>query len=227
MARNKRNSAERERDLEKLAVLYCKGWSQLRMAAAFNVTRKQIYYDIKVLHQRWQDSALSHFEERKARELAKIDHLEAVAWEAWERSCLDAESSSSSLVRGRVNREGAPLPDLERAEKTVKGQAGDERFLERVAWCINKRCEILGLNAPAKFARTNPDGSEPEEALSEEERLSGFHNLMALLGQRNIDFPGQGNGHAARPALIRPGEDPGNGQHDSGPLAGEGPTQPG
>jgi hypothetical protein len=38
------------------------------------------------------------------------------------------------------------------------GQIGDPRFLAGVQWCINKRCEILGLDAPAKFAPTDVDG---------------------------------------------------------------------
>jgi len=32
-------------------------------------------------------------------------------------------------------------------ERTVKGQAGDPRFLTGVQWCIERRCKILGIDA--------------------------------------------------------------------------------
>jgi hypothetical protein len=120
-----------------------------------------------VLHKRWQKSALAKLDERKAQELARIDHLEAVAWQAWERSCQDAETASASVVQGRVDKEGEPLPDLKKSSKVSKGQAGDPRLLERVSWCIEQRCKILGLaaatqtfSAIAAVTATIDEGSE-------------------------------------------------------------------
>src|SRR5437763_248565 len=156
----KRTPAERERDLERLAVLYCRGMSQLAMAEKLGVSRQQIGYDLRTLNQRWQESALAHLDAKKARELARLDHLEAVAWDAWERSCQDAETISSSMVKGRIGKEGVALPDLQKVAKITKHQIGDPRFLEQVYKCIDKRCEVLGLNAPKKIAPTNPEGTE-------------------------------------------------------------------
>src|SRR6516162_101418 len=109
MARPKRNATERERDLARVADLYCRGHSQLAIGQALGVSRQQISYDVRVLHKRWQESACSKVEERKATELARIDHPEAVAWTAWERSCENAEINTASLVQGRTHKDGAPL----------------------------------------------------------------------------------------------------------------------
>ena len=46
-----------------------------------------------------------------------------------------------------MDKDGQPLPDLKKSAKVSKGQAGDPRFLERVCWCVEQRCKILGLYA--------------------------------------------------------------------------------
>jgi len=38
-----------------------------------------------------------------------------------------------------------------------------------VQWCVNKRCEILGLNAPTRIAPTDPSGTKPYSSLSNAE----------------------------------------------------------
>ncbi len=81
----------------------------------------------------------------KQRELAKIDGLEAAAWQAWEQSCDDAETLHSGVLTGRTDKDGKALPDVQKSWKTVQGQTGDARFLELVSSCIAQRCKILGL----------------------------------------------------------------------------------
>lgn len=36
--------------------------------------------------------------------------------------------------------------------------SGDPRFLQGIQWCITKRCEILGFDAPTKLEHTGKDG---------------------------------------------------------------------
>src|SRR5262249_40491485 len=91
------------------------------------------------------DQYASDLNTAKQRELAKIDGLEAAAWQAWERSCQDAETLHSGALKGRTDTEGKPLPDVQKSYKTVQGQTGDARFLELVHSCIAQRRKILGL----------------------------------------------------------------------------------
>jgi hypothetical protein len=139
------------------------------------------------LQKRWQESARALLDEHKARQLARIDHLERVAWEAWERSCEDAETTSAKRVQGRTTKEGEPLPDLCTSARVTKGQAGDPRHLERVAWCIEQRCKVLGLHAPTKLAPTNLGGEEEYgRELTDDERAKGFARLLAIMEARKL-----------------------------------------
>lgn len=67
-----------------------------------------------------------------------------MAWDAWERSKRDA----MTLIRTKT-----PLPSKQgrkrqrvKEQSIAKGQCGDPRYLERVAWCVDQRCKILGLH---------------------------------------------------------------------------------
>ena len=88
------------------------------------------------------------FDEARAQELAKVDLLELEYWQAWQRSCQDAETET---LRQRQTTDGK-VNDF---SKVTKGQAGDKRFLDGVQWCIERRCKILGIDAPSKTDLTS------------------------------------------------------------------------
>jgi len=119
---------------------YLQGKTQAEIASLQEVSQPTISRDLRWLREQWLQSALIDINEAKARELAKIDALELTYWAAWERSCEDAETLQQ--VGGK---EG---PD--KITKTSKDQAGDPRFLQGVQWCIERRCKILGVDAPEK-----------------------------------------------------------------------------
>lgn len=150
---HKRDSFQRERDLPRIAELYCKGKTQAEIAEALGLSRQQIGYDLRDIQNRWERIAAKELGRRKGRELARIDHLERVAWEAWARSCQDAKGTHVKTVRRGDGQ------DITTLEKTTKGQCGDPRFLERVAWCIAQRLEIMGAYAPKKVAPTTSEGN--------------------------------------------------------------------
>ena len=195
MAAKKRTPLERERDLERAAALHCSGRSQRAIAEALHVSQQQICYDLRLLQKRWQESARALLDEHKARQLARIDHLERVAWEAWERSCQDAETTSAKRVQGRTTKEGEPLPDLCTSARVTKGQAGDPRFLERVAWCIEQRSKIIGLYAQPNGPQAAEDPSA-HGSLTDEQRATGFARLLAIMEARKLGPYAQGNGQS-------------------------------
>ena len=126
----RRTKIQRERDLKELARRYLQGEYQADIAADLGVSQSTISADLKKLQRRWQASALVDLNAAKAQELAKIDNLEREYWEAWTRSCADAETV---------------VKKAKEATQTIKGQAGDPRFLAGVQWCIERRCKLLGL----------------------------------------------------------------------------------
>jgi transposase-like protein len=130
----------------KAAEMYLRGTTSLtRIAHELGVHKSQISRDFKIIKARWRDQYTADLNTAKQRELAKIDGLEAAAWQTWERSCQDAETLHSGVLKGRTDKDGNPLPDVQKSYKTVHGQTGDARFLELVHTCIAQRCKILGL----------------------------------------------------------------------------------
>ena len=149
-----RDTAQIARDRKKIGELYLKGTLQADIAAKLSIDQSTVSRDIKALFAEWRKSALVDINEAKARELAKIDALELTYWAAWERSCEDAETETRK-TKGVIKRyeDGDGQFVAERpaeVDKTSKGQAGDPRFLQGVQWCIERRCKILGVDAPEK-----------------------------------------------------------------------------
>ena len=165
MAGHKRTTIQRERDLVTVAALYLKGYGQQYIADEvskdydeFSLTRQQIGYDIKKLIERWRRSQLVDVDDAKTSELEKINHLERTYWDAWERSCEDTETvtqKTKGVVQRKQLEDGTFVAERPaEATKTSKGQAGDPRFLAGVQWCIERRCKILGVDAPIEQKHT-------------------------------------------------------------------------
>jgi hypothetical protein len=176
-----RHRDEREEDREKIAALYLKGWTLAKIATEMGFSRTLVHYDLSIVRKRWRESAIRDFDELRTIELQKIDNLEAASWEAWEKSCQTREKKKAERLKGAKGG-GFEKTSIE----TLEG-LGDPRFLDRVAWCINRRCELLGLDAPKKIAPTTPDGEKPYELtvnvddLTEEEL-----NVASQLYQRFV-----------------------------------------
>lgn len=137
----------------KVAALYLEGKPQTVIAEAVGASVGTVSLDLKKVMKGWVESSLMDFNERKAQELAKIDRIEAVAWEGWQRSIETQEvyHSRRKSVRQQVRNEdnkvtGHRMVPVEVSdETTVRGQSGDVRFLEQISLCVQMRLRILGL----------------------------------------------------------------------------------
>jgi predicted transcriptional regulator len=112
------------------ASLYCRGKPQWEIARHLGVTQAQISYDLRAVRKAWLESSIRDFDELKAQELAKLDHLEATAWENFERSCR----VTIKMRSGRVKHDK---------------KAGDVRWLQAVFSVVETRLKCLGLLKPA------------------------------------------------------------------------------
>lgn len=159
----KRTKAERERDIPVIADMYVRGKTQEYIASwlaenrTYKLSRVTILNDLKKIKREWLASAVIDYDEAKAKELAKIDKIEFESWEAWERSIGVSETQT-------ISQQGRNEEDRGERKAVVKreNKAGDPRFLSTIQWCINKRCEILGLDAPKKQEWSGPDGKPLE-----------------------------------------------------------------
>ncbi len=149
----------------KVSRLYRCGKPQYELAEEFGVSQPTISLDLKAIRAEWLEQAKADTEIRYAEELAKIDNIERTCWEHFEKSCKDSvtvklttgesrEKQQQGMGRGGKAQAPTSEPKLvvigRQTEKSVKsGGAGDPRFLDRIAWCIETRLKLLGYLKPS------------------------------------------------------------------------------
>ena len=153
MGRTLREDVRIEQRRQQVADLYLRSWTQAAIARELAVSQATVSADLKAIRREWRDSQIRDFDEAVAIELRTIGHLEREAWSGWERSQQPAEST-------KVIQDGGG----KKAEKTVRQQQGDPRYLELVHRTIAGRRALLGLDAPTRIAPTSPDGDESYHA---------------------------------------------------------------
>jgi hypothetical protein len=153
--------------------------------------RRTIGRDIAALNEEWKQQAAVSFDEFKGKELARLDMIETAAWKGWERSLLDDEM-----------REAMKEGDKERSRKSVRGQAGDPRFLNIALQCVRERREILGLKKPESTDEQAEDREVANLLLEAQKELDAFQ-------RRNGTAPGDGTDET--PAMDPPSGSPGDG----------------
>lgn len=164
MAGNERREpAQVDRDRKRIAELYLKRWLQVDIAEELGIDQSTVSRDLQVIRQQWLKSSLMDFNEAKARELARIDQLEITYWEAWDRS-LEAFKSKIIKAKGNPRTEEELKANAEQTLKT-EDRNGDPRFLQGVQWCIEQRCQILGIYAAVKQEITGAGGGPIESRL--------------------------------------------------------------
>jgi hypothetical protein len=197
-----RNSQERFRILERrgrVASLYLRGISQWEIGRQLGVTQQCIAKDVRALEKEWLASAVVDIDAAKAKELARIDRLERVAWRAWRRSCQRKEKASTRLEK--------KLDDQAQQGKTVSSKQtevrdGNPEYLKRVEWCISKRCELLKLNPPQRLEHGGSADMPPIQTEMKVELTRGqrFVRLAALLADTGVVPPDAGVGDGSSDA---------------------------
>lgn len=155
----KRTKLEIKRDRAKITELYIQGHYQSDIAEQLGLTQPQISYDLKVIQKEWVKNTTLSLDEYKGKELAKIDHLECVYWQAWDRSLRDFKSK---IIKGKgIGKDketGKPIADSTEQTMKTEDRNGDPRYLDGVMKCIEQRCKLLGIYAPEKREHTGKDG---------------------------------------------------------------------
>jgi hypothetical protein len=145
-----------------VANLYLRGFRrQTEIANQLGVDRATVSRDLKVIKERWKDSAVRDLDEAREQELDRLAIIEQEAWVAWEASKKARETSTTEQITGA---------DGERLKAGIRkeAQTGDPRYITIIQSCVDQRCKLLGLNAPQKIAPTTPDGQEPYRLTVEE-----------------------------------------------------------
>lgn len=122
-----------------VAEMYLARKRQWEIAEALGVDQGTVSRDLAEIRAGWQESSLRDFSAAMVEELARIDELERTYWEAWQRSCKDAER----ILKEKITIGGEEERTKIRVVK--EGQSGNPAFLAGIQWCIDKRIELIGL----------------------------------------------------------------------------------
>ena len=139
MAVSRTHKLEIEQRRVQVAALYLRGQTQSAIGSTLGVTQKTVSNDLSALLAQWRAEALGDTDELRLRELEKINELERTYWTAWEESRGTAKRLTAAKSEGG-----------DRTQVTTEERAGDPRFLSGVERCIERRCKLLGLDAPER-----------------------------------------------------------------------------
>ena len=121
----------------------------------------------------WQAKAEATFAEVRAREIARIEYLRSVAWEAWDSSKKGEVVNNIKIVKAlrlvRENTKTAPMGEKLKAKKemkeaaadfkmqtvgrtnmkNVRSAAGDVGYLNIIKWCTEMLFKLWGIGQPS------------------------------------------------------------------------------
>lgn len=139
---------------QQVAEMYRNFKSQHEIAEILGVSQPTVCNDIAAIKEVWLKSSQMNMTERLAEEISRLDRLERLAMEAYDRSCEDAVQITTEKIPVRPKKpkgdEDGPARPTKRVTITKvseqrKGQCGNPAFLAEARACVEKRCKLLGL----------------------------------------------------------------------------------
>ena len=145
-----------------------------QIAAAEHVSRPMITRIINRHLKRAIEQMTTEAVEMKARQLAQVRKLKAECWEAWERS---------KLAKARITRKKGAQGEATGEAQSTEAQVGNVAFLRLFLELMEREAKILGIDAPQKYAPTDPSGTTPYElkGLSRDDLQARAERLVETL----------------------------------------------
>ena len=153
-----------EARLTEVWLLWNRGQRQWQIAEAIGITDRQFRYDLKTLENRWRAETSAGMAAHKEAQLARIEELFKTYWESWENSLSEKQTTSTEQSDSDA---GA----RRKAAIKKENRDGNPAFLAGILACIEKRCKILGLDAPDVHEITSQIVRLPHKAKSAQEWL--------------------------------------------------------
>lgn len=186
----RRTDLQIAKDRKEEARLYLLGYTQAAIAQALNLNISTVRRDLSIVEEKWTKAGVMNLNEMRLRELTRIDILEFEYWQEWQKSKEPLKSKTAKQTKragqgknGKraegENEESAGLIDVEStALVKTEERLGNPAYLAGVERCIEKRCKLLGLNAPERTTNFNVDLSK----LSDDE-LADLIERLDSMGQ--------------------------------------------
>jgi hypothetical protein len=153
-----RTAEQIKEDRVLIAEQYVKGRTQHEIARwlcekyPFPLSRSLVAREIGIIQEEWHRRSTEAISRIKARQLSAIGQVERTAWERFEASCKAAERrlQEKQSAKSAPDKEGKTeaLGEKQVARVTQENRDGDPRWLELVLKCVERRCKILGIDAP-------------------------------------------------------------------------------
>jgi len=187
-SRRWRSEGQKAADRAKVANLYLRGEAVHSIAAIMGVKPATVLHDLRAIRNAWRKEAVYDFSLARQQELARIDMVEAEAWKAWEMSKAPLETTNTRQRRRDLavptnssDPTRLPVDSISEANRRTVQRDPNPSFLERVAWCVEMRCKILGLIAPQEL-RHSGSVTTIKEIHYEPSASSGSGRLVILGG---------------------------------------------
>ena len=161
MSAPKRNTTEIKRDDIIISELYLKGYSYRQIAtkafsdknAAYTLSHTQIGTDMKRMLLDWREERDGNVDEWVNAQLIKLDLLEQTYWTSFEKSV-------KAFTRTKTKTGSNSFGTIDETSMEDMLMLGDPRYLQGVERCIQKRCDLLGLDKPKEISvKTNLDAT--------------------------------------------------------------------
>jgi predicted transcriptional regulator len=159
----KRTKLEKKRDRALIADMYLSGLEQTEIAEKLGLTQPQISYDLKVIQAQWLQNTTMNLDAHKAEEIMKTLQTERMYRDIYKRSLNDLNAKTATLRTEKSdgksdgkNEKEKPLPIIQVIH--TENRNGDPRALDGILKCIERRCKLLGLDAPQKQEHTGKNG---------------------------------------------------------------------
>ena len=117
---------------ERAARWYSEGVSQTEIAKRNGVSQAMTSKDLDAVRKRWLESSLVDFDAMRAAQLAKIDHMEAVAWEEFAKSQRGELTVSKRVKKALRDKLEAELGAIDAPSVAHKTSSPSERFRKRM-----------------------------------------------------------------------------------------------
>jgi len=192
MAATKRTPFQINKDRALIAHLYSRGKRQDEIARilsedqerGYTLTRQSVTRDIKIIQEGWLRASVASIGEVRARTLITLDEMEREAWEAFERSKAVKTKRKAQTRTTAATTPGAPAdPVSQTAERLDEDQNGDPRWFELMLKVVDRRCKMLGLDAPVKVDYQDVSKRIPWKELTNDqiERIRNRESLQSVI----------------------------------------------
>jgi hypothetical protein len=160
----RRARTDKEARKQYIAAAYLQGHTQRQIAQHLGLTPGRVSQLLDEIRADWQRRYLADFDAKVQEELARLDQAEREAWQAWQDSrsmqeitTAQEQETPTVVPELRWDSKGKPVrlgvvQTLKATRATVQRRQrdGDPRFLLVITRCVDQRCKLLGLYAPAR-----------------------------------------------------------------------------